>query len=238
MEIKYYQEGFYITKDISNNSFSFDLRSKDPLGKTEIFVPRCVHGFIDDVAISNNIAIQEYNENNELITGYGIKNFINTLVYAKETVIVDNHNHSFYFWYQALYNKTIKKGCTLIHIDQHSDLRSPAVFLDTLSLNHIFEYTNTYLNVGNYIIPAIKTSLIQKVVQIRTETKLFEQELLCYKNTILNIDIDFFYDSSNLERKKDVIIKLAKNASFITIALSPFFIDQKTAINILNFLFG
>ena len=37
-------------------------------------------------------------------------------------ILVDNHNHVLYFWYEALAHGIISRGSTLVHIDEHSDL--------------------------------------------------------------------------------------------------------------------
>lgn len=61
------------------------------------------------------------------------------------------------------------------------------------------------------------------------------------KNSILNLDLDIFspdLDDVPLDLKYEVIRKFAKEASFITIATSPFFIDQELAIGHLKGLFG
>ncbi|USN58289.1 MAG: hypothetical protein H6767_08515 [Candidatus Peribacteria bacterium] len=45
----------------------------------------------------------------------------------------------------------------LYHIDEHSDMRDPEEYLlkpDSLDMQKVYEYTNYFLNVGNYIIPA------------------------------------------------------------------------------------
>jgi len=74
-------------------------------------------------------------------------------------------------------------------------MRDPGVYLETidlLNLEKVFSYTNFTLNVGNYIVPSMKSNLIKEVYQIRNETNIKEFNLFDYKNIILNIDLDFF----------------------------------------------
>ncbi len=73
--------------------------------------------------------------------------------------IVDNHNHVFYFWYLARERGIISDGALLYHVDEHADMRDPQEYLmkpDSQDLEKVFEYTNFFLNVGNFIIPAMK----------------------------------------------------------------------------------
>jgi hypothetical protein len=56
----------------------------------------------------------------------------------------------------------------------------------------------------------------------------------------LNLDLDFFeprLDDISFELKKKAILHFATHAKLITIATSPFFIEQKRAIKILHLLF-
>jgi hypothetical protein len=46
----------------------------------------------------------------------------------------------------------------LFHVDEHADTREPEIFLDKkATFKEVFDYTNFTLNVGNYIVPALKT---------------------------------------------------------------------------------
>jgi len=73
--------------------------------------------------------------------------------------LVDNHNHVFYFWYLARNQGIITDNALLYHVDEHADTRDPREYLlrpDSENLQKVFEYTNFFLNVGNYIVPAEK----------------------------------------------------------------------------------
>jgi hypothetical protein len=55
-------------------------------------------------------------------------------------------------------------------------------------------------------------------------------------NYILDIDVDFWVDKSEQEIQSDfkIIKKLTDNVCLITIATSPYFINQKKAIEIIK----
>ena len=60
------------------------------------------------------------------------------------------------------------------------------------------------------------------------------------KNSILNLDLDFFsedLDDIDFELKKEVILHFALQVSCITIASSPFFIEQTRAIEYMKRVF-
>ncbi len=86
-------------------------------------------------------------------------------------VVIDNHNHALYFWSEALSHREIDPGATLVHIDEHSDLwenlhdfeleRENPEFLSRMAV-----FTNEQCNVGNYIVPAIRSGLISEVIRI------------------------------------------------------------------------
>ncbi len=78
---------------------------------------------------------------------------------SKKVYIVDNHNHVFYFWYLARSQGLISDAAILYHVDEHADMRDPEKYLlkpDSQDLQKVFEYTNFFLNVGNFIVPAMK----------------------------------------------------------------------------------
>ena len=57
---------------------------------------------------------------------------------------------------------------------------------------------------------------------------------------VLNLDLDFFspdLDYIDYEKKKNLILRLAEKAKYITIATSPAFIEQKYALRVLRDIF-
>lgn len=166
--------------------------------------------------------------------------------------LFDNHNHAYYFWYLARSQGIIQDGATLYHIDEHSDMRDPEEYLlkpDSLDMQKVYEYTNYVLNVGNYIIPAQQEGLIGEIVQIRNEENLLNYRLPSsplltqegeWKGVVLNLDLDFFepaLDFIDYDLKKQVVLDIAKKADIITVATSPFFIDQELALKVFRDLF-
>ncbi len=241
-----YKKSFFITKPIWNNIFSFNKRINKKL-----FVPslKKISNF-DEIKLQTNknkIAFEEFDINWVLKTCLGLKNFYEILWKNKKIYLFDNHNHAFYFWCLVKYQNIIKNNLVLFHIDEHSDMRKPKKYLNKIENNYlqkVFNYTNFELNVWDYIVPAIKSWLIDEIVQIRSESEIInsEEKLKSIKNKsiILNLDLDFFrpeLDFIEYKIKKKIILKIASKAKVITVATSPFFINQNLAINVFKDLF-
>jgi len=243
-----YDRSFFITENISNNSFSFDKR-KNP----SVFVTDIQDGRIDDVQTGDKIVFEDFDENGELKSCTGLKHFIRLKhpTTGKQIVVVDNHNHVFYFWHEARQRGLLQNNSTLIHIDQHKDMREPSSYLtksDAEDMKKVFEYTNSVLNVGNYILPAVRDGLVGKVIQITGEKELINhipesgQSIVHFQDLrgtsiILNIDLDFWapeMDYIDEKLKLDRTKEWMTRADLITIATSPFFIGQDKAINVLH----
>ncbi|MBW7954228.1 UPF0489 family protein [Candidatus Gracilibacteria bacterium] len=237
-----YENSFYIEKKVGNNELSFDLRQNKKL-----FVPKLIEiKNFDEIIIGDEIVFEDYDFDNKLISAKGLKNFYKFYWNNIEVYLFDNHNHAFYFWYLAKNNNLIQENSLLFHIDEHSDMRKPKNIIEKSNLNDlekIFDYTNFELNVGNYIIPALENNLFSDVVQIRDTKSLLDYDFnKIYSNDIvLNLDLDFFepnLDFIDYELKKEVILDIAEKSKLITIATSPFFIDQKLALKVFFDLFG
>jgi len=224
--------GFQITKAIGNNAFSFNQRKR-----RFIYVPKLVQGQLSDVQPGNTIVFSEIEEGVEK-NHTGLEQFVHLSWNEKQIFIFDNHNHAFFFWHWAYLNRLIPANCRLMHIDQHKDTRKPEPLpdfniKDPPSLEHIFKYTNEVLNVGNFIPAATHTGLIENIHMIDDSISFNEEISAC---EILDIDLDIFspemaYIDCNL--KLNFIKNAISNAKFITIATSPFFMDQKLACEIL-----
>ena len=135
----------------------------------------------------------------------------------------------------------------MVHIDEHADTRDPWNYLmkpESLNLDTVFHYTNNIYNVGNYIVPAEKEGLIKNTIQVRNTYNL--REYMDLRSTlgsdiILNLDLDFFQpdlDFIDYDLKKKVTLDAAKKAKVITIASSPFFINQDLAIKVFKDIFS
>ncbi len=113
----------------------------------------------------------------------------------------------------------------------------PKNYPTKINKEEFFKYVNHNLNVGNFIKPAIKIDIIWKVIPILSEYKLLNHDIWNSKEFILDIDIDFWEDKMSIDKYSETIKKvqeLIKKAKIITIASSPFFIDQNKAIKIIK----
>jgi len=235
-----YQKPFYITTPVWNNAFSFEKRQNKKL-----FVSSLIEIWdFSQIEIWNETVFEDFDET--LVSAKGLKNFyklktpINCPIY-----LFDNHNHAFYFWYLARSEWIIWDNNILYHIDEHADTRVPEKFIskdDAKDLQKVFEYTNFCLNVWNYIVPAQKEWIIKNVIQIRSENDLLNfDETKLEENIILNLDLDFFepsLDYIDYQFKKKVILDITSKAKIITVATSPFFIEQKLALKVFKDIFA
>jgi len=246
----FYKQWFFIDKPVWNNEFSFEQRINKRL-----FVPEIIDldiNDLDQIKIQDDmdkIAFEDFWFDDKLSTNYGLKNFYRIKIKWKEIVFFDNHNHAFYFWYEARNRWVIWDSNTLIHIDEHADTRDNNKIIlkpDSFDLEKIFNFTNEVLNVGDYIIPAQKEWLIWDIIQIRNTNNLenYIENYYDFKNKsnwlILNLDLDFFQkelDFIDYDLKKKVILNAVEKASFITVCTSPFFIEQDLAIKVFKDLF-
>lgn len=167
----------------------------------------------------------------------------------KSVFIIDNHHHAFYCRYKAYYDGILARWATLIHIDQHSDL-SPLskggrgdLILKESSLDDIASYTNTILDIGSFILPALDAGIISEQIQVRSEYSLIhleETKLPNHQNAnLLDIDLDFRAPEMSIEQYEQTIKKVRElialsNTKCITIATSPAFIDQTRALEVLR----
>ena len=234
-----YQHPFHLTDKISNNAFSFEERENPKL-----YVPKVIEGTLKDVKIGDQVVFEDFDHNpagtQYLASCIGLKNLVKTIhpQTGKPVVVVDNHNHVFYFWYEAWHQGLIDRGIQLVHIDAHRDTRIPERMInqkEAKDLEKVFEYTNSILNVGNYIPPALEEGLIGELVSITSEQEL--KEAKPKSPFILNIDLDFWapeMDYIDQEWSLRQIREWILKADMITFATSPFFIEQERAIHILH----
>lgn len=221
-----YNTWFFITDPIWNNEFSYQERIA-LWSQGKIWVPPLITWAIDNLEIGTEIAFEEVNDG-KLISCKGLKNLIKTTRNGIPTYIFDNHDHALNFRHRHIKQFPTQeeaKPFVVLHIDQHSDLK---------------EVVDNQVNVGNFITYALQTKLINDCIQMRTETAL--QNLSLYNsmdpsfNYILDIDMDFREKKSDQEIKEDfeVVRKLIQNACLVTIATSPYFLDQETAIKLVK----
>ncbi len=189
----FYNKWFFIDKPVWNNEFSFEKRKNKRL-----FVPNIIDLDIKDLDKiklqddKDKIAFEDFWFDNKLSTNYGLKNFYRIKIKEKEVILFDNHNHAFYFWYEARNRWIIGDNNTLIHIDEHADTRDNNKIIsniDSLDLEKVFTFTNEVLNVGDYIIPAQKQWLIWNIIQIRNTSNLEDYVDKYYNKSYLEFDL-------------------------------------------------
>ncbi|MEJ2053207.1 MAG: UPF0489 family protein [Calditrichaceae bacterium] len=231
-----FYHGFFIDQPAGNNAFSFSRRKNK-----KIYVPSLIRGDLCDLSVGNEIVFSEIEDGVEK-NKHGLKKFIHRTVNEKDIFIFDNHNHAFFFWMWGWFQRKVKSNTVLVHIDQHTDLRQPknpfpGKLKKNLSLEKVFRYTNYVLNVGNFIQPALNFGLISSLEMINS-TAAFDNPVPA--KYILDIDMDIFAPELDY---MDNSLKIAKiqsyitSASFITMATSPYFIEQERAVKFIHQIF-
>lgn len=228
-------EGFFIEEPVGNNIFSYEERSNK-----KIFVPKLIKGTLEDVHLGEHIVFNEIDEDeNKEIKAKGLENLVEYRVDDKVVYIFDNHNHAFYFWMKSLKENLFTRGCKLVHVDQHKDMREPDNYdVDEENLDDVFRYTNKVLNVGNFIKPALHKGIFSEVVIIDSS---YGFDIEIEGEYVLDIDLDIFskdMDYIPYDLRINKIKKLINNSKVITIASSPYFIEQDYAIKVLKELFN
>lgn len=225
--------GFYIKEPLGNNIFSHSDRTNK-----KIYVPKLIEGDLNDVKAGNEVVFSEIDFEDE-INAIGLKNMVKFNYKNKDIYIFDNHNHAFYFWIKSLNKGMFNKGCKLVHIDQHKDMREPENYeVNIDNIDDVFRYTNYVLNVGNFIKPALYHNIFSDAIIIDS-TYGFGVEV--EGEIVLDIDLDIFskdMDYMSYDLRVDKIREYIDRAKVITIASSPFFIDQDYAIKVLKELFN
>ena len=194
----------------------------------------------------DNFSFAEKNKDWKIEYFHWLKNFL--LIKKSDfppIFIFDNHNHAIVFRYNIIYNKKIKNA-KLIHIDQHSDNRENKNHIklnwEKNELEKVFKFWNEKCNVWNFIPPAIESGIIWHQIQIRSTTALQNLEIDKNQNYILDIDLDFCLDWIERDKVNQETVKILKEkfdefskyASWITIATSPYFLNQELAIKIVE----
>lgn len=234
MPTSLYHEAFFLSRPEGNNLFAWDARTHKQLR-----VPGIISAPLHAVALGSEVVFADHDADGVLQECTGLEHFVRSTYCGVPIVIMDNHNHALFFWCEALAQGSITHPCTLLHIDQHSDMAPNEHSLeDATSLRRVFSFVNSSCNVGNYIDPALRAGVVDRVVSVEGEYDL-EQTIANppWKekkgSIIVNLDLDFFAPEMNyipFAMARDFIREACKNATLITVATSPFFIDQKLAI--------
>ncbi len=230
----------YITDPIWNNEFHYNERiALWSVGK--IFVPNIIQGNLDDLEEGSEIVFEEVVDN-KLISCTGLKHFIQTAYKGIPTYIFDNHNHALFFWYRYIKQFEETKPFVVIHIDQHADTKENknSFQVTHASPQDVMNFTSYGCNVGNFLTSAKEAWIIEQIIQVRSQHTLHNMEALDFHtyNYILDIDVDFWEWKTDEEMESDftIIRQLLDNVCLITIATSPYFMDQKKAIEIIKHL--
>ena len=211
-----------ITKNIWNNQFCFN-QVKNP----KVWIADMIEWTTDDLEIWENTVFREM-KNWKVVEYRWLKNFIHIKSNNQSIYIFDNHNHALKYRIEEYKNWNIQFWFNLIHIDQHTDMNQSNFELDLENSN-----LDVY-NVWNFIQPAIRSWLINQVEQINTEYKLLNFQTN-EKDLILDIDLDFRAPEMSIEKYSETIEKtknLISKSRVVTIATSPYFLNQNLAIKI------
>lgn len=229
-----YSHPFAIEQRAGNNAFAYDKRGDAP----RIWVPSLVDGSWDDVVLGERVAFADLDDDGQLREASGVAHLVRTHWRGVPAVVMDNHNHAFYFWCEAVQQGLLQEGAALVHVDQHRDTRIPEQRYQGTTLADAFAYTNFHLNVGNYIVPARDCGLIADAQFVTGAAGLDDTSFVTRRNKILNLDLDFFAPemATDFGPARDFIHAQLETASLITIATSPFFIDQARALTVLRSL--
>ncbi|AHB41246.1 hypothetical protein P148_SR1C00001G0451 [candidate division SR1 bacterium RAAC1_SR1_1] len=169
-------------------------------------------GTLADVKLGSHTVFEETDEKGILQQCTGLEYIIKI---EPNIIVVDNHDRVLEFR---------PKGFPVLHIDQHTDMRPVGP---------------DGVNVGNFLRYALDTQLITGSSQINTEYSLLNLniDIIESDKTILDIDLDFRHPDMSIEQfeKTIQIVKgLIKKAKIVTIATSPYFLDQDLAIKLLK----
>jgi len=229
---------FFLEEKTGNNALSYKERYNKKL-----YIPALIKWDLSDVKIWNKVVFEDFSFENEheIVSSIWLENYVEMSYDNTPLYVFDNHNIALYFWYKHYFESDFDKWVTLVHIDEHSDLRPCPDASDFSDIERAYENSVKICNVGNYIEPSIRDWLIKEVIQIRSEENInnFDLEKINW-DIILNLDLDFFsphLDYIDYELKKKIILETAKTAKLITVSTSPFFINQELAIKVLRDIF-
>jgi len=134
------------------------LPSQPPLRLAPLKTTSSLHDLMIE---EEHFAFAEKDEQGNVQYFHGLKHF---LLFQKADLppiyICDNHHHALFFRYLE-YLKT-KKICTLLHLDQHSDMNENPHLLPSSILHQdqsalVSQFVKQYCTVGNFIQPALKS---------------------------------------------------------------------------------
>jgi hypothetical protein len=231
-ELSRYYNGFHIEEPVGNNAFAYEQRADKRL-----FVAPLIEGTPEDLDVGEETAFGEFVGGREFQLK-GLRRMIYMRRGRKQFFIFDNHNHAFFFWVWALKAGDWKPGTRLVHVDQHTDMRDPGILPvwkeGHYDLDNVFRYTNFHLNVGNFLKPALTLGMFRAIEMITSREAFTRSFPGPY---VLDIDIDIFSDEMQYideDLKVRKIREYIEGSDVITIATSPYFMDQSRAIAVIR----
>ena len=252
-----FYNGFYIETPVGNNAFSFDRRTI-----RRIFVPPLTEGTVTDLRPGTQTVFGEVADDGQLLEAAGLERFVywnragggtDGPEGGQHIFFFDNHNHAFFFWGAARQAGVFKDGAVLVHVDQHKDTRDPGDSVagwdtpdgwpcvpesaDQSGLGRVFYAANYVLDVGNFIPPTLRLGWFDRVIQVGSgESFMMDPP----DNFVLDIDMDIFAPLMDYIPEELKISRLREwlgRARCVTVASSPFFIDQSRALALMARLF-
>ncbi len=225
-----FYRGFDITAPLGNNRFAFEHRKH-----RTVYVPPLIKGGLDAVACGPEVVFSDLVDGVE-VNARGLKHFVHIERPGHDIFVMDNHNHAFSCWAAGIHAGAIRPGARLVHVDQHKDTRPPPSGFTGHGVQDACRYANDVLDVGNFILPAVGAGWFQDVVQVGSAEALMADPPAPF---VLDIDLDIFapvMDYIPRDLKLSRLRAWIATAPFITIATSPFFMDQNQAIESLRAL--
>ena len=236
----WYVPGKFLDVGVGNNAFSLPKKvDRNPLAITPLRM-----GSLEELRVGKQVAFQDF-DGERWLECVGLESAILCLDYPVPISIFDNHNHVFYAWAEALKMGWFSKGATLVHMDEHFDAsEAPNADVDFSDLSDVWRYTNEVLQVATYIRPAMKLGIFSGWVNY-VESGDFENFRRRGSRSspsegnevVINLDIDVFHpDMSHIswQQKIEVLKYYLPQTRLITMATSPYFIDQQKAIELVK----
>jgi hypothetical protein len=228
----WYVPGKFLEVGVGNNAFSLPKKADRNL----LAITPLRAGSLDELRVGKQVGFQDF-DGDQWLECVGLESAILCLDYPVPIYIFDNHNHVFYAWAEALKMGWFQSGATLVHMDEHFDDSEPSNPLAPLkggigSLEDVWRYTNEVLQIATYIKPALHLGIFKECLSY-VESADFKMRNEGSSDIVLNLDIDVFHaDMSHIswQQKIDVIKYYLPRTKLVTIATSPYFIDQEKAI--------
>ncbi|MBI4130533.1 UPF0489 family protein [Candidatus Roizmanbacteria bacterium] len=147
--------------------------------------------------------------------------------------IIDNHQHAFFCWCEALKEGRIDAKALLAHFDMHDDTYTSSDYeVNVNDLSHVTDYVGSTLQCYNFIAPAYHHGVIGEIVtcspfhqvphDVKAISSFYDQIRISSlysdgfdrilqgerKNLIVDIDLDYFLPFVDLKQFNDSFMVL------------------------------